>query len=99
MVPVKTAYSLMWGFFLKKNYILQYKKATFNIQLGLLSVIALPVCYSSSNTTFPFNKQCDDSYTISNRLSDFAHWRGTQTDPKTGGDAGLYHLLSGSCAK
>ncbi|CAI2188868.1 7272_t:CDS:10, partial [Funneliformis geosporum] len=67
-----------------------YEK-TFNVTLGLIKIEILPQqCPQTTDPAFPFNRQCEDKYTINDRLSDFSQWRG-----KTPGDgAGLWHLMS-----
>ena len=58
----------------------------FNIFLGLIDIRLQEACGGLG-----FNRACSDTYTITNRLSDFSKWRGTQPL-----DAGLWHLMS-SC--
>lgn len=68
-------------------------EANFNIYVGLISVEILPTCTTNETT---FNQPCSDSYTITQRLSDFSQWRGTQTS-NTSQLSGLFHLMS-TCA-
>ncbi|KAF7728028.1 hypothetical protein EC973_006793 [Apophysomyces ossiformis] len=67
---------------------------SFNILLGLINItIKAETCPSVPDPNEPWNQACSNSYTISNRLSDFSRWRGTM--PNDG--AGLWHLMT-SCA-
>ncbi|GES82535.1 zinc metalloprotease [Rhizophagus clarus] len=67
-----------------------YEK-TFNVTLGLIKMEILDQnCPQTPNSTYPFNRQCDDSYTINDRLNDFSQWRGTFPDD----GASLWHLMS-----
>ncbi|KAI8911484.1 Metallo-peptidase family M12-domain-containing protein [Gorgonomyces haynaldii] len=62
-------------------------ESTFNIRLGVAKVLLQTQC---SPSTLPWNRDCSDSYTISQRLSDFAGWRGSQGDDGNG----LWHLMT-----
>ncbi|RIA86122.1 Metallo-peptidase family M12-domain-containing protein [Glomus cerebriforme] len=69
-----------------------YEK-TFNVTLGLITMEILDQnCPSTVDPNYPFNRQCDDSYTINDRLSDFSNWRGNLGNPDDG--ASLWHLMS-----
>ncbi|CAG8565711.1 12531_t:CDS:10 [Cetraspora pellucida] len=59
---------------------------TFNVTLGLIYIeIQDSTCPSTPNPTW--NRPCSDSYSISDRLSDFSQWRGDD-------GAALWHLMS-----
>ncbi|KAG2217555.1 hypothetical protein INT45_006722, partial [Circinella minor] len=65
---------------------------TFNIQLGLINITILPeTCPSTPEPDW--NRDCSNSYTISDRLSDFSLWRSYMSDD----GAGLWHLMT-NCA-
>lgn len=69
----------------------QVYASTFNFGLGVVLVKLFTECGGTDNgIALTFNQQCSVSYTISNRLSDFAHWRGQ----KAADNAGLWHLMS-----
>ncbi|KAJ3128867.1 hypothetical protein HK098_003194 [Nowakowskiella sp. JEL0407] len=70
------------------NIISQLYQKSFNIGLGIVNLTILPTCNNS--TDYPFNVPCSASYQITQRLSDFSKWRGTQKD-----DISLYHLVTG----
>jgi hypothetical protein len=61
---------------------------TFNVQLGVAKVIIQENC-TPDDPNLRWNRDCDSSYGITNRLSDFSLWRGTQSD-----NFGLYHLMT-----
>ncbi|RIB06541.1 Metallo-peptidase family M12-domain-containing protein [Gigaspora rosea] len=62
---------------------------TFNVTLGLIYIeIQDSNCPSTPNPAW--NRPCSDSYSISQRLSDFSKWRGTKGDD----GAALWHLMS-----
>ncbi|CAG8512136.1 7004_t:CDS:10 [Ambispora gerdemannii] len=66
-------------------------ESTFNVTLGLISLdIRDGTCPSQLDQTSLWNRECADSYSINNRLSDFSSWRGTKGDDGTG----LWHLLT-----
>ncbi|CAG8846386.1 15356_t:CDS:2, partial [Racocetra persica] len=59
---------------------------TFNVTLGLIYIeIQDLTCPSTPNPAW--NRPCSDSYSISDRLSDFSKWRGDD-------GAALWHLMS-----
>ncbi|CAG8627135.1 6542_t:CDS:10, partial [Dentiscutata heterogama] len=59
---------------------------TFNVTLGLIYIeIQDSNCPSTPNPAW--NRPCSDSYSISDRLSDFSQWRGDD-------GAALWHLMS-----
>ncbi|KAJ3177701.1 hypothetical protein HK101_010202 [Irineochytrium annulatum] len=62
-------------------------ESSFNVGLALVMVNLQTSCEGSNLT---WNRACDSTYTINNRLSDFSQWRGQQQD-----DAGLWHLMTG----
>eukprot|EP00158_Paraphelidium_tribonemae_P007143 Partr_v1_DN28126_c0_g1_i3_m55820 putative metallo-protease len=57
----------------------------FNVALGVITVNLQTTCDEGLN----WNKACAANYLISQRLSDFSQWRGTQN-----ADAGLWHLMT-----
>ncbi|CAG8613941.1 6033_t:CDS:10, partial [Funneliformis caledonium] len=64
---------------------------TFNVTLGLIKIEILPqLCPKTPDPAFPFNRPCEEKYTINDRLSDFSQWRGKSPDD----GAGLWHLMS-----
>jgi hypothetical protein len=53
-----------------------YEKS-FNVTLGLIKMEILDQnCPKTVDPKFPFNRPCEDPYTINDRLSDFSQWRG-----------------------
>ena len=66
-------------------------KAT-NVQLSMGELLMFEKCggVDGSGIEVPFNRLCSASYTIGNRLSDFALWRGI----KKADGMGLWHLMS-----
>jgi hypothetical protein len=71
------------------NTISKVYEAAFNVQLGVARVLIQESCTPNDPST-SWNADCSRaSYTISNRLSDFSRWRGTQQD-----NFGLWHLLT-----
>lgn len=72
-----------------------YEK-NFNIYVGLISVEIFGTCSDPTNATTAFNQACSAGYTITQRLSDFSEWRGSQTS-NISQVSGLYHLMS-TCA-
>ena len=61
----------------------------FNIQLGVGKVLIQESC-TPTDPTLSWNRDCSNTgYTITNRLSDFSSWRGTQND-----QMGLWHLMT-----
>ncbi|KAI9010130.1 Metallo-peptidase family M12-domain-containing protein, partial [Hyaloraphidium curvatum] len=68
-------------------------ESNMNIYIGLVSVQTFATCGTNST---PFNRACSAGYTITQRLSDFSSWRGTQTG-NVSELSGLYHLVS-TCA-
>ncbi|KAI9278850.1 Metallo-peptidase family M12-domain-containing protein [Phascolomyces articulosus] len=67
-------------------------ESTFNIQLGIINITILPeTCPSTPEPDW--NRDCSNSYTISERLSDFSLWRSYMSDD----GAGLWHLMT-NCA-
>ncbi|KAJ3102160.1 hypothetical protein HK100_004413 [Physocladia obscura] len=74
-------------------------ESSFNVGLAIIKVNLQTTCSSNGETTtngssLSWNQACTDSYSISNRLSDFAQWRGTK-DGSSADNAGLWHLLTG----
>lgn len=66
-------------------------KSTFNISLGIISLIVQnETCPSNAPSTAPWNFACSDTITLDQRLSIFSQWRGTRGDD----GAGLWHLMS-----
>ncbi|KAI7862691.1 Metallo-peptidase family M12-domain-containing protein [Spinellus fusiger] len=67
---------------------------SFNISLGLINITTMSeICPPTPDPSASWNRACADTYTISNRLSDFSLWRS-----KIGNDgAGLWHLMT-NCA-
>ena len=62
---------------------------SFNVQLGVGRVVIQEACTLNDAST-PWNVDCSNpSYTIANRLSDFAKWRGTEKD-----SFALWHLVT-----
>jgi hypothetical protein len=62
---------------------------SFNVQLGVAKVVIQESC-TPNDPALVWNRDCSSSqYTISNRLSDFSKWRGTQSD-----NFGLWHLMT-----
>ena len=49
----------------------------------------MEICSPNSAVT-PWNRDCSDSYTIKQRLSDFSMWRGKETSDTNG----LWHLMT-----
>jgi hypothetical protein len=71
------------------NTVSKVFESAFNVQLGVAKVVLLESCTPTDSIT-PWNADCaKSSYTISNRLSDFSRWRGTQQDTY-----GLWHLMT-----
>ncbi|OAD81014.1 hypothetical protein PHYBLDRAFT_87709, partial [Phycomyces blakesleeanus NRRL 1555(-)] len=69
-------------------------ESSFNIALGIINITVMSeVCPTTPSTDTAWNTGCSDSYTISNRLSDFSRWRGTMSED----GAGLWHLMT-QCA-
>ncbi|POG62407.1 hypothetical protein GLOIN_2v1485446 [Rhizophagus irregularis DAOM 181602=DAOM 197198] len=67
-----------------------YEK-TFNVTLGLIKIEILNKnCPTTPDPAYPFNRLCDESYTINDRLNDFSGWRGKTPDD----GASLWHLMS-----
>lgn len=62
-------------------------ESTFNVKLGVIKVTLQSNCDTSGGRSW--NQQCSSGYSIANRLSDFAEWRGSQTT-----QAGLWHLMT-----
>ncbi|KAI8913025.1 Metallo-peptidase family M12-domain-containing protein [Powellomyces hirtus] len=62
---------------------------SFNIALGLIQVFLQDVC-TPTDDLLKWNRECADSYSINQRLSDFSEWRGK----KTPDEAGLWHLMT-----
>ena len=61
----------------------------FNVQLGVGKVLIQESC-TPSDPVLTWNRDCSNTaYTITNRLSDFSQWRGTQSD-----EMGLWHLMT-----
>ncbi|KAI8338854.1 Metallo-peptidase family M12-domain-containing protein [Chlamydoabsidia padenii] len=66
----------------------------FNIQLGLVNITIMDEsCPSTPVSNYAWNRDCSDTYTLDNRLSDFSRWRGTMSDD----GIALWHLLT-NCA-
>ncbi|PVU95162.1 hypothetical protein BB561_001982 [Smittium simulii] len=62
-----------------------------NIALGLIYIDVIEgLCPSTPDPERSWNRDCSDSYRISDRLSDFSLWRGK----KSNDDAGLWHLMT-----
>jgi hypothetical protein len=62
---------------------------TFNVQLGVAKVFIQESC-TPNDPVLTWNRDCSNAgYTISNRLSDFSKWRGSQSD-----NFGLWHLMT-----
>ncbi|KAJ3066635.1 hypothetical protein HDU98_010067 [Podochytrium sp. JEL0797] len=73
-------------------------EASFQVGLAIIKVNLQTACSKSGDTvangaSMAWNQDCTDSYSISNRLSDFSQWRGAKD--KTPDNAGLWHLLTG----
>ncbi|GAA5814109.1 hypothetical protein MFLAVUS_007599 [Mucor flavus] len=68
--------------------------SSFNVAIGLINITIMDsTCPTATNSRTLWNQQCSNSYTISDRLSDFSAWRGA-----IGNDgAGLWHLMT-NCA-
>ena len=68
----------------------QVFESTFNVRLGVVKVKIQQTC-TPLDKEIPWNTDCSlASYTISNRLSDFSAWRGSQS----GDGMGLWHLMT-----
>lgn len=74
------------------NQASQLYEDTFGITLAIITIKILESCGDINAESLPFNKECSNSYDLSNRLSDFSLWRGKKEKDK----AGLWHLKS-SC--
>lgn len=73
------------------NSATQIYESSFNFGLGVIAVKMFPVCDGTDNgLPLVFNQICTSTYTINQRLSDFADWRGK----KEADSAGLWHLMS-----
>ncbi|ORZ38848.1 Metallo-peptidase family M12-domain-containing protein [Catenaria anguillulae PL171] len=59
----------------------------FNMQIGVLDVVAFPQCNDTSSPAF--NVPCSPAFDMGDRLSAFSQWRGTRQD-----GAGLWHLYT-----
>jgi hypothetical protein len=68
----------VWG---QVNYKYQ---STFNVGIGIVRTVILMECGTET-----WNRECDTSFPIASRLSEFSKWRGSQQT-----DEGLWHLLS-----
>ncbi|KAI8826643.1 Metallo-peptidase family M12-domain-containing protein [Fimicolochytrium jonesii] len=62
---------------------------SFNINLGVIQVFLQDAC-TPTDPVLKWNRECSDSYSINQRLSDFSAWRGQ----KEKDDAGLWHLMT-----
>lgn len=60
---------------------------SFNIALSMVRVVVYTVC----SPTPAWNRECDQSYMITDRLGDFSRWRGVD---KRGDGLGLWHLMT-----
>eukprot|EP00158_Paraphelidium_tribonemae_P008040 Partr_v1_DN28444_c0_g1_i7_m42169 putative Disintegrin len=72
------------------NVVSEIYERTYNIFIGLLDMVPMDVCTTDLSKLTSFNRACSSGYTITNRLSDFSKWRGTELDD----GAGLWHLMS-----
>lgn len=61
---------------------------TFNVSIGLIDVQVNTMCNTLNGMSW--NRECFTEYTLNERLSDFARWRGLTRSK----DAGLWHLVS-----
>ena len=62
-----------------------------NVMLGVIELqIEAMSCPSSPDSSTAWTRDCSDSYTIEQRLSDFSTWRGKKGDDGTG----LWHLMT-----
>jgi hypothetical protein len=64
---------------------------TFNIALGLINITMMdPMCPMTVDNNIAWNRGCDASYALGDRLSDFSRWRATMSND----GAGLWHLMT-----
>ncbi|KAJ3117567.1 hypothetical protein HDU96_006328 [Phlyctochytrium bullatum] len=76
-------------------------ESAFNVLLAVVKVNIQTACANntalalvSTGQSIPWNRECVDSYTINERLSDFSYWRGNYPGFQSD-NAGLWHLLTG----
>ncbi|RCH85526.1 hypothetical protein CU098_005984, partial [Rhizopus stolonifer] len=64
---------------------------TFNISLGLINITIMDTsCPSKVDPEIAWNRACDATYALNNRLSDFSRWRSKMKND----GAGLWHLMT-----
>jgi hypothetical protein len=64
---------------------------TFNVALGLINITVMdPNCDTKIDQKRPWNRACDATYALGDRLSDFSLWRSSMSND----GAGLWHLMT-----
>jgi hypothetical protein len=64
---------------------------TFNVALGLINITVMdPTCDAKVDQKRPWNRACDATYALGDRLSDFSLWRSSMSND----GAGLWHLMT-----
>ncbi|KAI8368020.1 Metallo-peptidase family M12-domain-containing protein [Choanephora cucurbitarum] len=66
-------------------------ESTFNVSLGLINITIMDTsCPGKIDPDLAWNRPCDATYALNDRLSDFSRWRSRMK----GDGAGLWHLMT-----